>query len=68
MTGTLPEKISTQKEIRTLSSKQDEVWPDCDTSTKAIEKQKDALIDEVEARMHQTIEEEPLFTIQWKLI
>lgn len=35
---------------------------------KVIERQKDTLIDQVEARLQQETEEENLFTILWKLI
>jgi len=64
----LPEKLSIQKKIRTLDTKRDEAWKQYDEAAREIEQQKDTLIDRVEARLHQEIEEEPLFTIQWRLI
>jgi hypothetical protein len=33
-----------------------------------IERQKDGLIDRVEARLQQEIEEENLFTVRWNLV
>ena len=64
----LPEKLKIQKEIRALDKKRDEAWHEYDSSARDIEKQKDSLIDRVEARMEQEVEEETLFTINWKLI
>lgn len=64
----LPEKLSIQKKLRTLDTKRDEAWRQYDEAARNIERQKDALIDRIEARMHQEIEEETLFTVQWRLI
>lgn len=57
----LPEKLGIQKKIRNLDKKRDE-------ASREVEQQKDRLIDEVEARLEQEIEEELLFTIRWRLI
>lgn len=51
MAPTLPEKLKIQKAIRNLDKKRDEAWRDYDEAAKDIEKQKDGLIDKVEARM-----------------
>lgn len=64
----LPEKIEIQKKIRNLDKKRDDAWRQYDEAAREIERQKDALIDQVEARLQQEIEEENLFTIRWKLI
>ena len=64
----LPEKLELQKKVRDLSKKRDLAWKEYDESAHEVEKQKDALIDEIEARMSQNIKEEPLFTVRWRLI
>ncbi len=64
----LPEKLEFQKKIRNIDKKRDDAWREYDESSKKIEMQKDGLIDKVEARLKQKIEEETLFTIKWKLI
>lgn len=47
--------------------KRDEAWRQYDEAARDIEQQKDSLIDRVEARLHQEVEEETLFTVQWRL-
>jgi superfamily II DNA or RNA helicase len=64
----LPEKIDIQKKIRTLDKKRDDAWRQYDEAAREIERHKDTLIDQVEARLQQEITEETLFTIGWKLI
>lgn len=64
----LPEKLAIQKKIRNLDKKRDEAWRQYDEGAREIERQKDTLIDHVEARLQQEVEEETLFTIRWKLV
>jgi len=64
----LPEKLEFQKKIRSLDKKRDAAWKQYDEAARDIERQKDDLIDQVEARMQQEIEEETLFNIRWKLV
>jgi superfamily II DNA/RNA helicase len=68
MAPNLPEKLALQKKIRSLDKKRDNAWREYDEAAREIERQKDTLIDQVEARLGQEIEEETLFTIRWKLI
>jgi len=68
MAPNLPEKLALQKKIRSLDKKRDNAWREYDEAAREIERQKDTLIDQVEARLGQEIEEEELFTIQWRLI
>lgn len=64
----LPEKLAIQKKIRNLDKKRDEAWRQYDEGAREIERQKDTLIDHVEARLQQEIKEENLFTVRWKLV
>lgn len=68
MAPNLPEKLAIQKKIRNLDKKRDEAWREYDEGAKEIERQKDTLIDGVEARLQQEIEEENLFTVRWNLV
>lgn len=63
----LPEKLKHEKEKRLLESKRDEAWKEYDQAAREIELKKDELIDEIEKKLKQTVSEETLFTIHWKL-
>lgn len=64
---TLPEKLERQREARALEAKRDDAWRAFDQATRDIEKQKDALLDEISRRLTQAVTETPLFTLRWKL-
>ena len=49
-------------------AERDEAWREYDGAARDIEKQKDDLIDKVESRLQQELQEETLFTVRWKLI
>ncbi len=64
----LPDKLTLQKKIRDIDKKRDQAWKEYDEAARQIERQKDVLLDTVEGRLKQTVEEEILFTICWRLI
>lgn len=64
----LPEKLERQKELRKLETKRDEVWHSYDEASREIDRQKDALLDEVSKRLEQKSEQETLFTLRWKMV
>ncbi len=64
----LPEKLALQRKIRDLDAKRDEAWKEYDQAAKTIEGQKDDLLDSVEARLQQTIEEKVIFAIEWSIV
>jgi len=66
--SSLPEKINLQKKAKTLEKKRDHAWRMYDEAAREVEKKKDKLIDAVEAQLLQTVTEEMLFHIEWKLI
>ncbi len=68
MAPNLPEKLALQKKIRNLDKKRDAAWHEYDEAAREIERQKDVLIDQIEARLGQEVEEERLFSIRWELI
>lgn len=64
----LPEKLQLEKERRQLEGKRDEAWREYDHAAREIEKRKDELIDEIEKKLKQSITEQELFTIRWKIV
>jgi superfamily II DNA or RNA helicase len=65
---TLPEKLERQRTARTLEAKREEAWRAYDQASREIDRQKDALLDEISRRLEQRIEQERLFALRWKLI
>jgi superfamily II DNA or RNA helicase len=64
---TLPEKLERQRAARTLEVKREEAWRAYDQASREVDRQKDALLDEISQRLEQKIEQEPLFTLRWHL-
>ncbi len=65
--NSLPEKITLQKRARKLEKRRDESWRAYDEAARKIETKKDAILDEIEARLAQDVTGQPLFRIQWML-
>jgi superfamily II DNA or RNA helicase len=63
----LPEKLERQRALRQLESKRTEAWKAFDEASREIDRQKDALLDEISRRLEQKLEQEPLFTLRWTL-
>jgi len=45
----------------------DTAWKEYDEAAKQIERQKDQLLDTVEERLKQTVEESMVFSVRWEL-
>lgn len=65
---TLPEKLERQRDVRKLEARRDEAWRTFDQATRDLEKQKDALLDDIARRLEQRVEMENLFTIRWRIV
>lgn len=63
----LPEKLAGQKKIRDLDAKRNAAWKEYDEAAKVIEQQKDGLLDSVEERLKQTVEEKTIFALEWRI-
>ena len=63
----LESKVKERRHVKELEKQRDEKRRHLFEAQDQIEGKKDGLLEEVEARMTQRIEEETLFTIQWKL-
>lgn len=59
--------LERQRATRTLEAKREEAWRAYDQAGREIDRQKDALLDEISNRLEQTVEQTPLFTIRWSL-
>jgi superfamily II DNA or RNA helicase len=67
MAPTLPEKLERQREARGLEAKREEAWHAYDKASRDIDRQKDALLDDLSHRLQHAIDEESLFTLRWSL-
>jgi hypothetical protein len=63
----LPEKLERQRALRQIEAKRTETWKAYDLSSREIEQQKDAVLDEVSRRMQQRTESTTLFTLRWRV-
>ena len=57
LAANLPDKLAIQKQLRDIDKKRDTAWKAYDEEAKLIETQKDELLDTVEERLKQTIQE-----------
>jgi ERCC4-related helicase len=63
----LPDKLKLEKYRKKLDSERDNAWREYDGAAKDIEANKDKLIDSIEKKLDQMIDEEELFVINWRL-
>lgn len=63
----LPEKLELQRKLRGLETKRDEAWRAYDAASRDVDRQKDALLDEISRRLEQKTECAELFTIRWRV-
>lgn len=66
--GNLPEKLEKQRLIRNLETKRDEAWRAFDQASREVDRQKDALLDEISQRLEQRMQEIQLFSIRWTVV
>lgn len=66
-TGNLPDKLSLQRQARALETKRDEAWRAYDSAAKDIEAQKDQLLDQIEARLGQSVSDDQLFAVRFQV-
>ena len=63
----LSEKLNKQKKIRKLEENREGIWKNYDKEAQEINKKRDQLIDNIEARMEQKITVNKIFSIKWRL-
>jgi predicted RecB family nuclease len=64
----LPDKLRLQKDIRLLETKRSEAWRAFDEGSRAIDREKEALLDDIARRLDQNSSTEPLFTLRWEVV
>jgi superfamily II DNA or RNA helicase len=64
---TLEEKLAAQKSLRVLERQRARKRKELFESQDQIDVRRDALISQVESKLHQTIDIEPLFSVRWTL-
>ncbi len=63
----LPDKLELQKKQRNLEMKRDEAWRSFDAASREIDQKKETLLDDIARRLQQSISEETIFEIRWRL-
>ena len=63
----LPEKLEIQRSLRGLETKRDEAWRAYDAASRDVDRQKDALLDEISRRLEQKTSCDTLFTLRWRV-
>lgn len=64
----LPEKLEFQRKLRGLETKRDESWRAYDAASRDVDRQKDALLDEISRRLQQQTSCETLFSLHWRVV
>ncbi|MBU2508718.1 MAG: hypothetical protein KJ799_18650 [Bacteroidetes bacterium] len=64
----LEEKVAAQREIKDMEKKRSELRRNLFTAQNEVDKRKERIIGNIEARLQQKIETKELFTIRWTLI
>ncbi|MGN0031221.1 MAG: SNF2-related protein [Candidatus Gastranaerophilaceae bacterium] len=64
----LEDKLNAQKTIKEMEAKRNKMRRELFESQDLVDKQKEDLIEKIEAKLNQKISEEELFTIRWRLI
>ena len=65
---TLPEKLERQRSVRVLEAKRDDAWRAYDQARGDVDRQKDALLDDITRRLEESIEHQDLFTLRWRVV
>ena len=63
-----PEKHQRQREVRKLESKRNDAFRAYDEAARAVEAEKDRILDDIAARLQQATTSERLFTVRWRLV
>ena len=64
----LEEKLKAQKEIKEMETKRNKMQRELFEAQDLVEEQKEKLIDDIEAKLKQKVEETELFTIRWRIV
>jgi ERCC4-related helicase len=65
---TLPEKLEHERRVRQLQTQRTEAWRAYDEAAHAVDGRKDALLDDIAARLRQTEKIDELLVLRWRLV
>ena len=65
--GSLPDKLKIEKARKKCESERDQAWREYDEAAREIERAKDKLMSEVEARLDQTCDQQDIFVIRFSV-
>jgi hypothetical protein len=65
---TMPEQVRLQGEVRKLQSTLEQAEEEYRLARKDVARERDRVLDEAAARLHQTVGEQPIFTLRWRVV
>ena len=63
----LQEKIGLQRKAQKVEKQREDAWRAYDEAARDVESRKDKLLDDIEARLHLSSNEQHLFTVRWEI-
>jgi hypothetical protein len=66
--GTMPEKLTLQRQLQKLEQQRDDAWRAYDAAAKQVQTDKDKLLNDIEARLEQHVTSHDLFTIRFEVV
>lgn len=65
---TMPEQVRLQGEVKKLEAALEQAEDDWRAARKEVARERDKVLDDAAARLHQTVTEETLFQIEWRIV
>jgi len=65
---TMPEQVRLQGEVRKLQAALEQAEEDYRLARKDVARERDRVLDEAATRLHQTVGEQPIFTLRWRVV
>jgi superfamily II DNA or RNA helicase len=65
---TMPEQVRLQGEVKKLAAALEQAEDDWRAARKLVAQERDKVLDDAAARLHQTVTEEPIFQIEWRIV
>ena len=65
---TMPEQVRLQSEVRKLQAALEQAEEEFRLARKDVARERDKVLDEAATRLHQTVRNEPIFTLRWRVV
>ena len=65
---TMPEQVRLQGEVRKLQGALEQAEDEFRLARKDVARERDKVLDEAATRLHQTVNEELIFTLRWRIV